>query len=493
MAPGQQTQSGNPGPELRPPGAHPQPGTNKPVLHKLVWVALAVVIILGLLVILLLPKLVSGTGGRVSTDTPVQVVTEAPGPVADDSAKSRAKAEQALQNYLRTQARLELANAAAWGDPEWSLALEGADKGNDLFAQSQFSSAADVLLQSTELLLLLESERGLRLTNALDSGWQALQTDDSVSALIYFETARSIDAGNEDALNGLERARVRPDLLELMAIGEESLLMDDLQNAKKVYLDAVALDGAYEPASIALKEVSQQIDELAFRDAMSRALSALEAEQIEVSEAALQQAARLKPGNEVVSNTRQQLAQARQRLWLADQRRQAEADEGKEDWSAALAVYRNVLARVPQAGFASRGLAFAGDRERLHRQLDHYIKDPTRIYSEQPRLNAEKLIKSAGKPPAAETSLAEKIQRLQAIIIEAQTPLMITLRSDGLTRVQIYHVGRLGLFTTQQLELRPGTYTVVGSRPGYRDVRQTFTVKPGVDQPALEILCEETV
>jgi len=69
----------------------------------------------------------------------------------------------------------------------------------------------------------------------------------------------------------------------------------------------------------------------------------------------------------------------------------------------------------------------------------------------------------------------------------------VTLNSDGLTNVQIYHVGRLGQFISQQLDLRPGTYTVVGSRPGYRDVRQTLTVKPGQAQLALDIRCEESV
>ncbi len=93
----------------------------------------------------------------------------------------------------------------------------------------------------------------------------------------------------------------------------------------------------------------------------------------------------------------------------------------------------------------------------------------------------------------AEPRLADKIRRLQFLIVEATTPRIVTLKSDGLTSVQIYHVGRLGQFISQQLELRPGTYTVVGSRPGYRDVRHTLTVKPGAEQPSLEIRCEETV
>ena len=69
----------------------------------------------------------------------------------------------------------------------------------------------------------------------------------------------------------------------------------------------------------------------------------------------------------------------------------------------------------------------------------------------------------------------------------------VELRSDGLTEVVIYHVGNRGRFLQQRLELRPGTYTVVGSRAGYRDVRQQIVVKPGVAPPVVTIRCEETI
>ena len=42
----------------------------------------------------------------------------------------------------------------------------------------------------------------------------------------------------------------------------------------------------------------------------------------------------------------------------------------------------------------------------------------------------------------------------------------------------VYRVGKLGRFHVHELELRPGTYTVVGARDGYQDVRQKVVVKP---------------
>ena len=381
----------------------------------------------------------------------------------------------------------------AWGEPEWSRAIEGADRGNNHFSQRQFSMATKMFRASSGLLLLLESERDQRLAAALDSGWQALQANDSVSAMGYFETAKAIDSGSLDALEGLERARVRPDVLKLMTAGELALSSNDLAGAQAAYREAVALDEAYEPAIDALHDVSEQINELAFNDAMSRALSALEAEQVDTAEAALRKAASLKPNAEVVLITQLELEQTRQKLWLESQRREAARAESNEDWSAAVTIYTKVLGRVPQAAFARQGMAFAQDRARLHQQLDHYLQDPTRVYSDLPRKNAEDLLESAANPPARETRLADKISRLQALIIEATTPRTVTLSSDGLTTVKIFHVGVLGQFTSQQLELLPGKYTVVGSRPGYRDVRQTLTVKPGPQQQTVDIRCEETV
>ena len=484
---------GQPGFELRPPGAHDAVVSDKTGGRAGVWAALAVVVALGLAVLLVLPKLVSTNPDGAGPDAAEAVAAVSPQEQAQQAANARADAEQALQDFLRLQARLELANAPAWGEPEWSLALDTSAKGNDLFGQRRFAESAQVLSGAKALLVLLESERGQRLENALNSGWQALQDGDSSAAGAYFELALSIESDNEDALAGLQRARARPDVLNQMEAGELALSVGDLPGARDAFRQALALDEAYGPAETALNSVNEQITELAFREAMSRALSALDQERVSAAEAALEQAAGLKPGDEAVRNTRQQLAQTRQRLWLAGQREKAAGQERKEDWSGAVATYREVLAKVPQAGFASQGRAFAEDRVRLHGQFDHYLDRPDRLFADEPRLNAEELLAAAGTAPVAEPRLADKISRLKRLLADARTPLNITLKSDGLTQVLIYHIGRLGQFTSQQLELLPGTYTIVGSRPGYRDVRRTVTLKPGSNQPVLDIRCEEPI
>ena len=62
-----------------------------------------------------------------------------------------------------------------------------------------------------------------------------------------------------------------------------------------------------------------------------------------------------------------------------------------------------------------------------------------------------------------------------------------------MNEVTVYQVGRLGAFATHQIKLRPGAYTAIGSRAGYRDVRVRFAVMPGAPIKPIVIRCTESL
>jgi tetratricopeptide (TPR) repeat protein len=226
---------------------------------------------------------------------------------------------------------------------------------------------------------------------------------------------------------------------------------------------------------------------------MNEALAALDVGRVTEAEAALEAASRLFPDDPAVHNARQRLSRSRQQARLLELRRSAQARVKAENWEAAAALYEKALAVEPGAAFAREGLAQARERGQLHAQLDHYLAEPARLYSAEPLANARQVLAAAGEAPAGESRLAQKIAALTRHVSQASAPIPITLRSDGETEVVIYRVGPLGRFQEQRMELKPGTYTVVGSRAGYRDVRQVFTLRPGMAPPALFIRCEEPI
>ena len=103
------------------------------------------------------------------------------------------------------------------------------------------------------------------------------------------------------------------------------------------------------------------------------------------------------------------------------------------------------------------------------------------------------MLSTVDSAPEDEPKLAKKITTLKRLVAEASIPVMVNLQSDGETDVSIYHVGQLGAFTNQQIELLPGGYTVVGTRPGYRDVHKQLAVIPGKQGVTLNIRCEEVI
>ena len=137
-------------PTLRPPGSARGPDDDSG--HRLIWIGLAVLVILGLAVVVVLPRIVNRPDepGRMADETPADVLhdredamrvpEEAEG--SADRAAARADAEQTLADYLKLRARLELASAAVWGEPEWTQAAARVIEGDSLFGYQRFKLAA---------------------------------------------------------------------------------------------------------------------------------------------------------------------------------------------------------------------------------------------------------------------------------------------------------------------------------------------------------------
>lgn len=82
--------------------------------------------------------------------------------------------------------------------------------------------------------------------------------------------------------------------------------------------------------------------------------------------------------------------------------------------------------------------------------------------------------------------------RVSALLPEFERPVRLSLVSDGFTQVTITNVGAFGSFTHRDVELKPGRYTVIGSREGYRDVRRDISVSPGQTQ-TISVSCYEPI
>ena len=470
-------------PLLNPPGKGPVQGSDEAGRYRLLWIALAAVLLLGLAVIFALPALIS---------PPQQAGIPASTAVTTGVA-SRDAANESMQAWLQLRARLELEHASQWGEPGWSQSEQAADSGARMLAQRQFGEATRYYEQALQGLVQIDNERYTQLVTALAAAEEALANNRLEEAIEQFERVLAIQPENEDARFGLSRAQTRSAVLDSMAAGERAETDGDLITALAAFQEAALLDPEYEPPTEAFNRVSEQLEAGTFQDAMTRTLTALDNGQIKVARKALAEARTLRPFDPAVTDAQQRLTQAHQQGRLDSFRRQAENLVKNENWGGAANVYKRALAMDSTAGFAQSGLEKAKARLAVNRQFDHYLKNPARLYDEEPLANAEQLLSSIGSAPADEPKLEKKIATLNRLVSQAGMPVTVSLTSDGETDISIYHVGQLGAFTTRQIELLPGGYTVVGTRPGYRDVHKKLAVIPGKQNISLLIRCEEII
>jgi tetratricopeptide (TPR) repeat protein len=302
-----------------------------------------------------------------------------------------------------------------------------------------------------------------------------------------------MDKEAAEARRGLKRAKSLETVEGLIASGRKHEQKNDLSAAQSDYREALGLDPESDEAKKALDRISNAIDRRDFQKSMSAGFEAFHQGNYRAAQAAFLRAKNLRPDSLEVKDA---LAQVDQALGLAridNLRERAVAAEKAENWKAALEAYSEVLKLDPTIQFAQLGRERSLDRIRLTRQINYYLAKPHVLESDRMLENAILVLEAAQGVEPKPPGLAGLVAKLDRLVTIARTPVRVTLESDNLTEVAVYKVGRLGRFSAHDLNLRPGTYTVVGTRDGYKDVRLQIAVEPGPQTLRVRVQCREKI
>ena len=403
------------------------------------------------------------------------------------------QAEKILGGWLKIQAIAEAENVSAWGADSYQTILNKAAEGDRLLLDNKLIEAERTFQQAIADLHELLASKNERLTSALANGETALAALDSRTAAQAFDLALTIDRDNEQALHGAERSRNLDRVIFLYHSGLKLEEKFDLESAKKLLRQAVAMDEEYIPARAALSRIENRMQELSFQGAMSRTLKSLEKNDLTAARQALREASRLRPSDSSVMDLDLRIAAMEKAQKLARLQDKAEKLAIGERWAEAIRVYDEVLTIDPQFGFAEEGGKLARDRYELDQAVQAILARPERLQERGVLTEVEQVLASIENIDNPGPKMLKQRKQLAELIRTASTPAEIILRSDNATSVVIYRVGRFGQFQEKRVSLRPGTYTVVGTRPGFRDVRKTLKVRATDNPTIFEIRCKEPI
>ncbi|HZO21777.1 MAG TPA: hypothetical protein VFB37_04670, partial [Steroidobacteraceae bacterium] len=142
---------------------------------------------------------------------------------------------------------------------------------------------------------------------------------------------------------------------------------------------------------------------------------------------------------------------------------------------------------------AQEGKARAASRAELSGRLQQLIDDPQHLASDGAKDEARSLLQTAEAQSPSGPVLRSQVAQLQILLVGEDKPVRLSLLSDNSTQVAISSIGSFGTFSRREIQLRPGKYTVVGTRSGFREVRRVITVAPGQDSQTIRVSCSEPI
>jgi len=488
----------------RPADESPQ----KPAPAQKSWVlpALVALAVVAALVIFWLPRQIgpssvdTSTAGESAVEAPVTSApalkkqVEEASPWSDAQlAKLRKAAQDELVQLLEIQELLEQTAVNLWASEDFEQAKALAAEGDRLYRERNFVEAQTGYQQGRLAMQAILERTDDILDRQLEQGRQAIEAGDSAVAKQALSVAEAIEPGSSElaVLNG-RLATLEP-LLALLSGAEEAEESGDLAGAETLLKEATSLDPAHQRAAAELARVAEAHIAMRFNDAMSDGYLALDERSYSTARAAFKKAASLVPGSSEAASALEevQVAETADRLGALQVR--GRKAEDNEQWQAAVEAYQQALKMDANILFAQEGLQRSAGRSELDEYFSRAIGDPGRLSdiaiaeAVQTRLDRAMAINPRGP------LLTQQINKLQTTLKLAGTPLAITLLSDGETEVIVYKVARLGQFQQRQLTLRPGKYTAVGTRNGFRDVRVTFDLSHNGSPPSVLISCTEQI
>ncbi len=256
---------------------------------------------------------------------------------------------------------------------------------------------------------------------------------------------------------------------------------------------ALVLEGKKEKSKTQKKAPTSYAKGRQFERLMGKAMEAVHKGQLKRAEALLMDAKRILPNYPALFELKDQIKAAKDACRLRRLLEKAQRAMDEEEWEKAASLFKKALLIEPGSVTARDGLKSALKLSKLMEELKRINRDPFLLGSLAFKKKIEKLIAASISNPDCGPKTRNLISRAKTTIDLFDTPKKVHLYSDGKTDVIIYRVGRLGRFRSRLIKLRPGVYTLLGRRPGFRDERAELKVSPFEANTTLTLSCRQRI
>jgi serine/threonine protein kinase len=401
-----------------------------------------------------------------------------------------AKLNTASADFQKRAAALAARGAVAWDGMDFSAAQVQAAEASGATAAGGVAIAMQHLSHAEQLLDKVARKAPRALAAQLRAGDAAFAAGHRDVASQAYDLARRIDPNSRRAIEGSRRARLLSGVLPLLDDAQKAEATQNHSRAAQDFSQALALDPGNTLAKAGLARANASFGNDGYARAVGAGFAALGAGRLTEAQGDFRQALGFRSQGKEATEGLQRVSLAMEAGRIASLRQQAASLESRERWSQAVAVYDTALQVDPALAFAKQGKAQDEEREQLSYSLQQIIDHPDRLDFPAVRDEAVTLLQEAREQTAG-PMLQSQVERITHLMPELDRPVQLNMISDNATEVSISGIGVFGSFGRREIRLKPGTYTVIGTRDGYRAAQVEFTVEPGQQSVTITVVCSQ--
>ena len=402
----------------------------------------------------------------------------------------RKESQIVLRNALRSFKELEKLSPELWAKSEWTKINQTLEKGQLHYRTKRYESASKDFQEVTDSLELLIEKAPSIIENLIAIGDLALQTDNSAEAQETFRRILKIQPRHPYAEHGLARALNLDKVSSLIAQGMSFEEMDQLDAAKKAFLEAARLDPESTRANAAIKRLEVPENEKQYSTLLSLGYQKLNENQFDDAEKYFISAFKVFGNREAPMEAIDLVRNTKLNHRITDLDYKAIRAKKEENWQQAFEYYSDILGLDSSLTRAIKEKAFAKRRIELENIISEFLDKPSLLFDSKNLTDARTILTNIKREPVVGPKLSKKISSLEEYIMLSDKQKKLIILSDNVTEVWLGKDRLLGVFKERTVELKPGEYTLYGYRDSFSDASKFFEIKHKEESKSIEISCQ---
>ena len=426
-------------------------------------------------------------------NTPI-AVSKIQEPSESNKEKIREEFKELFQQYNdELKPRLQLVNLEHWNQSAL-FELNELDKNMMLdFSNGDYLNALkNIKLLTTKTLFILDESEQIFKDN-IEKASSFFLEDHYHKAKLHIEKALVVAPQSTEAQTLQQDIEKLQHILPLLNKVNAARAEHNLLNERDLLEQVLKINSKRLEETERFNLLTQMIRDDSFDIHISSGFSEIENNRIKEARYHYQEAKKIDPKRKELKVFLNQILAIEKTNRIQQAISQADQAARDDNWQQAKASYAKVIKDMPENEVAIIGLKRANEILGFQSVLSQHINSPYRLTDSGVLSAVKKILMQAEFASKYSSKIKIQIDQLNKLIATFNRFIPVTVMSDNMTNVQVRGIGKLGVILKKTIQLKPGNYTLEGTRKGFKSKLLQVLIPYDQNSYSVSIFCDESI